>query len=186
MPRLGQILVGMGACSGGDVEAALSNQLIFGARLGTNLLLTGAVREDQLGHALRFQHGTSTVWGELVPQPGAVALARRDLIERYEAVPFQNTGRRVVLLVCDPRDCQVLDDMAFAIGRPVQPVAVPEARLWRLLSQWYGIRRGLRGIGTIVATSLSSGRAASAARPSRVPANQRMTDCGVPAAARDR
>jgi hypothetical protein len=50
------------------------------------------------------------------------------------------------VLVVDPRDLAHLDEVAFATGRLVHPIVVPEARVWALLRRTYGVDRHLRGI----------------------------------------
>ena len=40
----------------------------------------------------------------------------------------------------------MLDEVAFATGKAVHPIVVPEARLWALLRDAYGVERQLRGI----------------------------------------
>ena len=63
--RLGEILVREGACSEPSVRDALKNQIIFGGRLGTNLLEIQAVTEDALAKALGKQHALPSLSGAL-------------------------------------------------------------------------------------------------------------------------
>ncbi len=146
MPRLGELLVSIGACEPEAIAKALQNQAFFGARLGTNLLYLGAVHEAQLADALERLHGIQTLSGDVAVDPKAVAVMPRRLVERYEAVPYAVSDRNLTVLVSDPRDVRALDDIAFATGRKVRPLVIPEARLWALMWKLYGIRRELRGI----------------------------------------
>lgn len=146
MARLGEILIQQGACTAASVREALRNQVIFGGRLGTNLLEIGAVREDALAHALGTLFRSPSLSGNLKVDPAAVALLRPDVADRQEVVPYLLADRRVAVLACDPSDLRMLDEVAFATGRRVHPIVTPEARLWLLLRQAYGIDRRLRGI----------------------------------------
>lgn len=145
--KLGEILVDRGACTPERVLEALQNQVIFGGRLGTNLLELGAVKEDDLASALALRYGLPAVSGEdLVPDPEALRLLRPEVADRCDAVPFQVEDRKLVALVVNPLDFSALDEIAFATDRNVLPVVAPEARVWALLLRHYGIARQLRGI----------------------------------------
>ncbi len=144
--RLGEMLVSEGACARDDVRNALRNQVIFGGRLGTNLLELGAVSEEALARSLGRQHALPSLFGEMQLDPGATALLKPEIADRCDAVPYVLADRKLALLVVDPRDLGMLDEVAFATGKQVHPIVVPEARVWALLRTAYGIDRHLRGI----------------------------------------
>src|SRR4051794_19210798 len=102
--RLGEILVKQGACSEAAVRDGLKNQIIFGGRLGTNLLEIEAVTEEALARALGKQHGLACLHGPQQLDPAAVALLTPEIADRYDAVPFLLQDRRLALLVVDPRN----------------------------------------------------------------------------------
>lgn len=135
-----------GACVPEAVRDALKNQVIFGGRLGTNLLEIQAVREDALAHALGRQHAIPALSGEMRLDAAATGLLSPEIADRCDAIPYVLADRRLAVLVVDPRDLTMLDEVAFATGKQVHPIVVPEARVWALLRQTYGIERHLRGI----------------------------------------
>jgi hypothetical protein len=145
-PKLGEILVKEGASTPDAVRDALKNQIIFGGRLGTNLLEIRGVSEEALARALGRQHGLPALFGRMRLDPQATALLRPDIADRYDAVPYVLADRRLALLVSDPKDLAMLDEVAFATGKQVHPIVAPEARVWALLRETYGIDRHLRGI----------------------------------------
>lgn len=144
--RLGEILVQSGACTREAVADALKNQVIFGGRLGTNLLDLGAVKEADLARALSRRHGLPTLHGDLQLDPAAVALLKPEVADRYDVVPYVLQDRKLALLVCDPNDLTMLDEVAFVTSKQVHAIVVPEARIWALLRDTYGLDRQLRGI----------------------------------------
>jgi hypothetical protein len=152
--RLGEILVQSGACKREAVADALKNQIIFGGRLGTNLLDLGAVRESDLARALGRRHGLPTLHGDLRLDPAALALLKPEVADRYDVVPYLLQDRKLALLVCDPNDLTALDEVAFLTGKQVHPIVVPEARLWALLRDSYGLDRQLRGLEVDFAADL--------------------------------
>ncbi len=150
--RLGEILVKEGACTPEAVRDALKNQIIFGGRIGTNLLEVRAVKEEALAHALGRQHALPALSGDLRLDVAATGLLAAEVADRCDAIPYILADRRLAVLVVDPRDLSSLDEVAFATGKAVHPIVVPEARVWALLKQTYGIDRHLRGIDVAFAS----------------------------------
>jgi hypothetical protein len=144
--KLGEILVQSGACTRDAIADALKNQVIFGGRLGTNLLDVGAVGEADLARALSRRHGLPTLHGDLKLDPAAVSQLKPELADRYDVLPYVLQDRKLAVLVCDPNDLTMLDEVAFVTGKQIHPIVVPEARIWALLRDTYGIDRQLRGI----------------------------------------
>jgi hypothetical protein len=162
--RLGELLVQDGACSAEVVRQALQHQAIFGGRLGTNLLEIGAIAEEVLARALGRLTGAPSLCGELSPAPRALRLLERRLAERWDVVPYLLADRKLALLTRDPRDLEMLDEVAFATGKSVQAFVVPEARVWETLWRAYGIDREHRGL----APPSRKAPAVAAAAPARV------------------
>jgi hypothetical protein len=144
--RIGEVLVAAGACNTEQVRDALDGQIIYGARVGTNLLETGAVSEEALGQALAQQHGCPALWGEVVIESQVLDLVRQDVADRLEVVPLRLEGRRLSVLVADPRNLRKLDELSFAVGKEVRPVVAAESRVWELLRRHYGVPRPARGV----------------------------------------
>jgi hypothetical protein len=144
--RIGELLVEEGACTQPAVREALRNQVIFGGRVGTNLLELEAVTEERLAGALARRHGCRHLAGAVEPEPEAVKLVAGELADRWEIVPISAGERSLTIAACDPGDLAMLDEVAFATGRRVTAVVAAEARVWALLRATYGIVRELRGI----------------------------------------
>ncbi len=145
-PKLGEILVRERACTSDAVRDALKNQVVFGGRLGTNLLEIGAVAEDALARALGRQHGVPALFGPMVLDPRATALLTAEVADRCDAVPYARADRRLAVVAVSPNDLAMLDEVSFATGKEIHALVAPEARVWALLREAYGIDRHLRGI----------------------------------------
>jgi hypothetical protein len=143
---LGEILTAKGGVPPEQVRAALEGQVIYGGRLGTNLLELGAATEEQVAQGLAQQHGCPALWGEIGSEPRALDLLKPDLVDRLEAVPLRLDGRRLSVLVRDPRDLDRIDQVAFATGKEIRPVVVVESRLWWLMRHHYALHRPVRGL----------------------------------------
>ena len=162
--RIGDILIEMKACTAQELQAGLKTQSIFGGRLGTNLIELGIVDERQLAAALSRAHGIPCVGEDVEPEPDAIVAVSGELVARYGVIPLHADSRRLRVAIADPRNLESLDDLAFATGRNVDPVVAPEARLWALMRQHYGIERRLRGIAMEDDLAAAPGREAALKR----------------------
>jgi hypothetical protein len=146
VPRLGEILVELEACTEAEVRQGLENQVIFGGRLGTNLLELGSVTEEELARGLGLRYGRPCLYGDLGIHPSVRPILTQDLVDRLEVVPYLSQDRKLAVLVCNPDDLAVLDELAFATGKRIHPIVVPEARMWALMRRFYHLERQLRGL----------------------------------------
>jgi hypothetical protein len=144
--RIGEVLVGEGACTAEAVRDALQNQVIFGGRVGTNLLDLEAVSEADLAAALARRHGCKHVAGPVRLDPEAVRSLPAQLADRWEVVPLARDEHALTVIAADPSNVVMLDELAFAAGRRIVPLVAAEARIWSLLRGAYGLVRQLRGI----------------------------------------
>ncbi len=146
-PRIGQLLLARGACSREDLYAAWEQKVLFGDRLGTNLLAEARVSEKDLALALGQQHRVRAGFEDTIRVKPEVA---RQLPGKFAAearvVPHHIGSAGVFLLMTDPGDEATINQVAARFSRPVVPVVVAEARMWQLLSETYGISPGLRPI----------------------------------------
>lgn len=143
MPRLGVLLVRAGAVSEESVHRALAVQGFTGGRIGTLLLEKGAVAEDDVGRALAEQHGCTYVpWSALgaVPVPVVAALPAKFAI-RHSAVPVEVGEGFVRVVLRDPSNLRILDELFFVTGKKIIPAVAPEVRIYQALERCYGERR---------------------------------------------
>lgn len=146
MVLLGDILVARGDCSAQRIAEALDDQLVYDGRLGTNLVELGAVTEAQLARALSEQQGVPATWGAISVDQRALAFVPAATARACQAVPLHLERRYLDVLVTEVRDPTRLDELAFALGKQVRPVLVPEARLWELMRRYYGVPSPLRRV----------------------------------------
>lgn len=139
IPKLGQILIRNGWVEPQVVRRALNTQGALGDRLGTCLLETGAVGEDLLLKALSEQHGLPAAAAEdlrEIPEDVIATLPAKVALDR-KAVPFRSFGTKTHVAILDPRDLEGLDQIAFALGKRIQPHVATEPRLIQALARYY-------------------------------------------------
>ncbi len=144
--KLGVILLRGGLVLEKDLDEALQRQVIFGGRLGTNLVELGVVSEEALLKALSEQQHVPYAEPHLfenLPRH-VVEAVPQDLVERHGVVPINKEKNRIILAMMEPTRLDVIDEVAFRTACIVKPVVATELRLTQALERYYGIRRDLR------------------------------------------
>jgi hypothetical protein len=144
-----------------ELEEASQATVLYGGRLGSSLIELGILAPEQLDAALARFHGLPEIPREWLarPDPGARAALHLDLIKRVRAFPLHFEKRSLHVGLVDPRNEEVLDDLAFASGCLVVPYALAEFRFVELLRRIYGSAPSAR-----FRTLLDEGRRARAMR----------------------
>ena len=146
--NLGQLLVEHGLVDEKVLDDALQRQVIFGGRLGTNLLEMGAVAEDDLMRILAFQlnipYAESRHFEEIPRE--VLDSVPKELLSKHLIVPLTVDGHRITLAMADPQKLDVVDEVAFQTNMVIQPVVASEVRIVGALEKYYGIRREARYI----------------------------------------
>jgi hypothetical protein len=148
MPQLGQMLVKEKIISAKQLDEAIQAQVIFGGRLGTNLVELGYLDEQTLTKSLARKHGVPTVdWTQLNRiKPAVLKLFSKNLAKRCEAFPLKVEGKDIYVVMSDPANFEAIQEINFATGKKVKPLVLPEIRVYDLLTRFYNIGRELRYI----------------------------------------
>ncbi|UCG39279.1 MAG: hypothetical protein JSV00_03330 [bacterium] len=167
--NLGQLLVESGLVTEKVLADALQRQVIFGGRLGTNLLEMGAVSEEALMKLLALQWNVPYAEPhhfESIPRQ-VLDSVPRELLAKNCIIPLGLDGKRITLAMREPQRLDVADEVAFRTNKIVKPVIASELRIVQALEKYYDIRREARYI---------------AATPEVVQEQQRVTEApGKPA-----
>lgn len=146
---LGQFLISEGLVNEVQVEEAIQAQVIFGGRLGTNLIELGYINIKTLAASLSKKYGFPTPDDPLNPGPvdtSLLPLIPKKLAQKWGALPWRMEGKRVAILMSDPSDFTGVNEIGFAVGKPLKPFVIPELVIFQLLEKYYGIKRDLRYI----------------------------------------
>jgi len=146
--NLGQLLVEKGLVDEKVLSEALQRQVIFGGRLGTNLLEMGAVSEDDLMRLLALQYNIPFAEPrhfEEIPRK-VLDSVPKELLSKHRTVPLAVDGHRITLAMIDPHKLDVIDEVAFQTNMVVQPVVASEVRIVEALERYYDIKREARYI----------------------------------------
>jgi hypothetical protein len=149
--RIGDLLLQQGIITQSELEEALKYQVIFGGKLGTNLIEMGVLEEEDITRALSRKFNIPAVDLEQIMHvaPATIAAIPSDLAGKYRVLPLVLDGRRLTLAMADPADLKAVDEIAFRTGLIVRPQVVAEVRLVLALEKYYGIQRDRRYIHAV-------------------------------------
>ena len=149
---LGQMLLAREVIRPADLERALELQKDVGGRLGSLLMRTGAVSEEQLLEVLSQQLGLPVLGRDLQPPamhewnlPEGVDLPGDWMADR-QALVWQDAGGTVFCACRDPNAAELREAMDYLFGgREVQYVLAPSQLVERLLDAHAQVRRADAG-----------------------------------------
>lgn len=159
--RLGTLLLRNATIGLSQLETALRNQVLYGGRLGTNLVELGFLEVDLLSSYLAELTGLPTASPHMLDVAPAEALARlgTDLAHQLGAIPIggvEEPAGTIPVAMVDPLDRNTLAALRARFGAPIAPYVIPELRAFYYLERHFGQPRHARYVR-------SGGRAPKAA-----------------------
>jgi hypothetical protein len=138
--RLSSLLVRDGLVGVKRMEKAFQRQVIYGGSLDTILLEMNLVPEDRLSQYLALASGLppATRAETNVFDAEAVKRCAEEVSLRFRVVPLALADGALRVLVYDPVDMGLLEDLADVLDLPVQPLIVPEYRWHMVYTRAYG------------------------------------------------
>ncbi|MBH25657.1 MAG: hypothetical protein CMH57_14640 [Myxococcales bacterium] len=139
--KFSSLLVQNSVVSIEKMEEALQRQVIFGGRLGTNLLEMGVISEAELVHYLAMAHNTRPAETNHYTNldPDAIGLLDIETVERLNLLPIRiHPGKQVDALVVDPLEPQILEGLQRMTEYEFVQFIAPEFRFLQALNQFFG------------------------------------------------
>ena len=138
--KLGEMLVRGGLVTMDQVVKALAAQKQNGGRLGSNLVMLGFVKEEQITHLLGQQFRLATVnLASVNIEPNVLKLVSAEVVQKYQVLPLSKIGRVLTLAMTNPSDFPAIEDIKFLTGCEVQPVVASETSVSKALERFYGV-----------------------------------------------
>jgi hypothetical protein len=147
--KLGTLLLRNAVIGLTQLEAALRNQVLYGGKLGTNLVELGFVELDLLAEYLSELSGlpvASAAMLDAAPRE-ALELVGAELAHDLGVIPLGATedGALAVAMI-DPADADAIATLQERASAPIAPLVVPELRGLYYLEKLYGLPRKARFI----------------------------------------
>lgn len=174
--KLGTMLLRNAAIGLTQLEAALRNQVLYGGRLGTNLVELGYIDLELLSAYLAELSGLPIATPTLLDQAdaGLIEQLGAEDAHRLRAIPLgylgEGTGTVAVALV-EPGDSRVVEQVAAKLGAQVTPYVVPELRAVYYLEKLFGLPRRARFV-----RAGGSGGSGGSGRPGRSGRSSELTN----------
>ena len=162
--KLGELLIKEGVINHKQLEEALKCQVIFGGRLGTNLVEMGLIDEEKLVQYLSKQLEVPYASPDqlISVPPEVIKLISREMAEEYKMIPLSLDKKRLTIAIWDPSDLSAIDAISFITGYIIKPLVCSELRLLTALEKYYGVKREMRYIQLTGGTGIRSREAGTA------------------------
>lgn len=144
----GQFLVNQKRITNDQLTEALNSQIIFGGRLGTNLIESGTLKEEDIEKYLCQYHHLQPVPVDKTQNipVNTLKMIPLNVVTKLKAIPFEHKDKQLKVILMDPGRLDVIDELSFVTGANVKPYVVPEVRFLLLLEKYYRVKRDLRYI----------------------------------------
>jgi hypothetical protein len=145
--KLGTLLLRNAVIGLSQLETALRNQVLYGGKLGTNLVDLGFVDVDALAVALGQLAGVPVATRQILDQvtPDMLQLISPELACAVGAIPLGLVaGDALAVAMVDPTSNENLAALTEDAGRAITPYVVPELRAFYYLEKHYGLPRRAR------------------------------------------
>ncbi len=140
MALLSRLLLNAGRVTREQLAKAIEHQVLYGGRIGTNLIELGFVSEADLAQALSQKSGAPTADpAGAAPDPSLVDKVGKDRCERYRVFPHSLQSKTLRLWMVDPSDHAAKAAISYATGCMVKPYVIPEYRMLELLERHCGV-----------------------------------------------
>jgi hypothetical protein len=159
--KLGTLLLRNAVIGLSQLEAALRNQVLYGGRLGTNLVELGFIDLETLSTYLAELSGYKVATPTMLEEAdkGLLDKLGSDDAHRLRAVPLSYVGSgdggvdTIAVAVVDPSDQQVMAELEARLAAKISPFVVPELRALYYLEKHFGTPRRARFIRSVRAGS---------------------------------
>jgi hypothetical protein len=141
--KIGELLVQNGLITDEQLDEALKAQLVFGGRLGTNLVELGHISTTTLAEFLSKQLAMPALAPsqlEKIPTD-VIGAVSPDLASKYMMFPLALEGRALTLGMADPTDLAAVDEISFTTGLQVKTIVAPELLVMYALEKFYEVSR---------------------------------------------
>jgi hypothetical protein len=149
--KLGTLLLRNAAIGLSQREAALRNQVLYGGRLGTNLVELGYIDLEMLSAYLAELSGFPIATPTLLDQADPVLLEKlgAEDAHRLRAIPLGHLADDSVAVgLVVPNDADAVAQVSARLGAHIVPYVVPELRALYYLEKLFGLPRRARFVRT--------------------------------------
>lgn len=136
--RIGEIFLEMGVVTDLQLRTGLERQAVVQKRIGEILVENGLITGDDVAYALAKQFGVQYFdVNSLSLEPALMEEFSRELIVQEEFLPIRKVDERLYIVVHDPTDLTVLDQIKTATQLDVRYAVGAKGKIMTMIKQYY-------------------------------------------------
>ncbi len=137
--KIGEQLLEAGLISEAQLLRALERQRNWGGRLGSNLVMIGALTEDALLKFLASKTGIQEMnISEIEINAQIIRKIPQKVVESFHIVPvYMKDKRTLVVAMVDPTDLNAIDEVRFITGLEIEPVITSYSSILQAIHKYY-------------------------------------------------
>ena len=144
--RLGELLLEKRRITQAQLEEALAFREAHGGDLGSALVELGFLPSDEIAALRGAQYGVRSIdLSGFEIEPAVLELIPPETARTHRIVPLRRSGATLTVVMTDPRNVAVLDDVRFRTGCTVEPLVASEAAVTAAIARYYDDGRGAPG-----------------------------------------
>jgi type IV pilus assembly protein PilB len=145
--RIGEVIASKGYASLVEIQGVLEGVKGTDKRMGQLLVESGVISEEQLSRSLAYQHGVKFVnLFNFHIEPRFFETVSYELMDRYQFVPYEEEGGRLIIAVSDPTNIIMVDELELLLGRPLGICVATNASIAEALKRSEGSQRVLKDV----------------------------------------
>jgi hypothetical protein len=146
--RLGDILIRKGLISKAELDQAVQCQVLFGGRLGTNILESGGMSEEDLEDILAEKYNVEAVRFEDLKEIPSQVIHQipTEFAIQHQVIPCKIRGNNLMVAMMEPVDRQLIGEIAAETGMTIRSGVALEVYIRWALERYYGCKRDARFI----------------------------------------
>lgn len=155
--RLGDILVTAGKITLYQLQNALKTQKVIGKKLGTVLIESGIVTEEDIIEAIEEQTGIERVdLNNLTFDKRAIKIVPQSLCNKYNLIAFGFEEDKIKVALEDPLNIFAIDDVYISTGLKVKTYIAPKGDIYKFVQINYSTEEVNKAAEELLKESLES------------------------------
>lgn len=139
MQKLGDILIESGLLTEEQLNLALQQQQTTGKKLGDTIIDMGLLSDTEIMKALEYQCRIPYVeMADIRIDPSAPGLISEDNAKKYCAIPIGFENNQLVVVMNDPLDFIVIDEIRYLTGKDIMPKMSTRRQILVAIDSSYG------------------------------------------------
>ncbi|HUT26090.1 MAG TPA: protein kinase [Sumerlaeia bacterium] len=146
--RLGESLLRAGLIDREQLDTALDHQLRKGQRIGYHLVKLGYVEESALGAFLAEGFRVPAIdEASIHLRPELFEGIPAEVLSEGDVFPLARAGRTLTLVMADPTDRELIDDLSRRLDVAINPVVAPQSVIKKYVARHLALEKIRQNLG---------------------------------------